>query len=155
MGRIESIYIASAKRQPMQRIDSAELEKGKGIVGDRYHALADRILSKGMRVPLIHLSLVAQEQLEAFIQYHGLKLDFSDFRRSIITSGIDLNTLEGKKFRLGTALCFGVELCEPCSFLARITHTAVLPDLEHKAGLRATVIESGCIKSGDLLSVIS
>lgn len=148
MGKVEAIYIASGKREPVQRVDSAELEAGRGIVGDRYHTLAGQYLAQGKEVPANHVSFVAAEELDAFMSRHDLDLDHGEFRRSIITSGIDLNQLEGKKFRVGTAVCYAEELCEPCSFLARTIHTAVLPELDAKAGLRCTVIQSGTIEPG-------
>ena len=67
------------------------------------------------------------------------------------TADIDLNALVGKRFRVGTALCEGVELCEPCSKLARTVSRQVLPHLVHRAGLRAAIIESGDIEPGDTI----
>ena len=154
MGTIERIYIARGKRQPVERVDRASVEAGKGIVGDRYHQLAEQHLAKEMAVMENHISLVEQEALDKFMQDHDLDYDYGDFRRSVITSGIDLNALVGRQFRLGNAVLYGVELCEPCSYLARIIHKDVLPEMAVSAGLRATVIESGEIKAGDTLSAI-
>ena len=41
MGKLEQIYLAKAKRQAVERVDTATLEAGKGLVGDRYHKLAE------------------------------------------------------------------------------------------------------------------
>ncbi|MCG8414846.1 MAG: MOSC domain-containing protein [Pseudomonadales bacterium] len=155
MGKVESIYIASGKREPVQQVQSAVLEAGKGIVGDRYHSLACATLAKDMEVPANHVSFVAAEELDAFMSRHDLKLDYGEFRRSVITSGIDLNELEGKRFRVGGAVCYGEELCEPCSYLARTVHSAVLPELDARAGLRCTVIESGTIEPGATFEVLA
>ena len=54
----------------------------------------------------------------------------------------------------GAGVLYGVELCEPCSYLASIIHKSVLPEMTVSAGLRATVIESGEIKAGDSLGEI-
>ena len=154
MGTIERIYIARGKRKPVERVDKASVEAGKGIVGDRYHQLAEQHLEQEMAVMENHISLVEQEALDKFMQDHDLDYDYGDFRRSVITSGINLNALVGRQFRLGNAVLFGVELCEPCSYLASIIHKDVLPEMAVSVGLRATVIESGEIKAGDSLGAI-
>lgn len=154
MGQIEKIFIALESRGRVLEMEEAELEAGKGILGDRYHSKAEQLLGEGKSVPDNHISLVAKEELEAFLMTHDSDLGFGDFRRSIITSGIDLNSLVGKKFKVGDAVCYGSELCEPCAYLASSVHRAVLPGLVHKGGLRATVISGGTISSGSVVGEI-
>ena len=48
MGKLEQIYLAKAKRQAVERVDTATLEAGKGLVGDRYHKLAETHLARGI-----------------------------------------------------------------------------------------------------------
>jgi MOSC domain-containing protein YiiM len=43
----------------------------------------------------------------------------------------------------------GVRLCEPCDYLAGLTRPEVLPGLVHRGGLRADILSSGVIRSGD------
>ena len=154
MGRIDYIYLAREKRQAVERVDNATLEAGKGMVGDRYYRLAEAHLNKELPVMQNHISLVEREALDKFLSAHSLTNDYGEFRRSIITSGVSLNALVGKRFELGSAKLFGVELCAPCAYLASIIHPAALPDLELSAGLRATVIRSGEIQLGDTLNAI-
>lgn len=148
MGQVEKIFIALESRGNVLEIENAELEESKGILGDRYHSKAEQLISEGKEVPDNHISFIAKEELDAFLKANNSDLDYSDFRRSVITSGIDLNSLVGKKFKVGDAVCFGAELCEPCAFLAATVHRQVLPELVEKAGLRATVISSGSITAG-------
>lgn len=152
-GTIEAIYIATGKREAVIQVETAELEAGKGIVGDRYHMLAEQHLEKGLDVPANHISFVEAENLDEFMSQHELEFDYGAFRRGVITRNIDLNALVGKRFRVGAALCYGEELCEPCSYLASIIHPAVLPELDIKAGLRAVILESGYIELGDNFSL--
>ena len=35
--------------------------------------------------------------------------------RNLLTRGVDLNALVGKRFRVGALECRGIELCEPCA----------------------------------------
>jgi MOSC domain-containing protein YiiM len=43
----------------------------------------------------------------------------------------------------------GLELCEPCSLLARRTHREALKFFVHKGGLRARILTGGLIRVGD------
>lgn len=154
-GSIVEIHICPGKRQEVQQVNSAELEAGKGIVGDRYHSLAEAHLEQGKPVPENHLSLISKEELDEFLKRNNSNLAYGDFRRSVITQGIDLNALVGKKFRVGSAVCFGVEPCEPCSYLSKSVHPYVLPELVNRGGLRATVLESGFIEPGREIAAIA
>ena len=70
-------------------------------------------------------------------------------RRNVVTRGIDLNALVGRRFRVGEAECVGRRLCEPCAHLQRLTHPGILRDLVHRGGLRADILAGGAIRVGD------
>lgn len=152
-GRVEQIYIANDSREPVQRVERANLVQGKGIIGDRYYKKSEMLLAKDQQAPSNHLSLIAKEELDRFLSEHNLDMAYGDFRRNLVSSGIDLNSLVGKEFSVGKALCFGTELCEPCAFLASSVHPAVLPNLVHRAGLRAVVLVGGEIEEGSEITV--
>jgi MOSC domain-containing protein YiiM len=154
MATVEHIFITAKKRGSICEVDSADLEAGKGIVGDRYHSLAQQHMDQNIDVPDNHVSFVAKEELDKFLRDNPSALTYGDFRRSIVTSGINLNALVGKQFKVGEAICFGAELCEPCSFLAGSVDRAVLPGLINRGGLRAAVIETGAIAKGSLLTEV-
>jgi len=149
---IKNIFITKIRRGQPQEIPAAKLEAGKGIIGDRYHARALEFLAAGDEVQANHISLISQEELDIFLAHNAANIDYADFRRNVLTSGIDLYGLIGKQFRLGSALCLGVEDCAPCAFLAATVHRAVLPELEKKAGLRAIILEDGDVKIGDTIT---
>lgn len=151
-GIVENIYISKAHKEPPQAIAPVSLRAGMGIVGDRYHARSEALLAAGDEVQSNHITLIAKEELDAFLQRNDADIDYASFRRNVLTSGIDLYALIGKKFKLGTALCQGVEDCEPCALLAATVHRAVLPELEKKAGLRAIILEDGDLNIGDALT---
>jgi MOSC domain-containing protein YiiM len=151
-GNVERIYIASSSRVAVTQVPSATLEAGKGIVGDRYHVKSAQLIATGNPTADHHLSLIAKEQLDDFLSNNNATIDYGDFRRSLITSGIDLNTLVEREFSIGDVVCRGIELCEPCAFLAATVHRAVLPELVHRAGLRAAIVTGGKIKTGDKIT---
>ena len=138
---VEKIFVSKVRR-----------EAGKGIVGDRYHQRSLELLAAGDEVQSNHISLISKEELDTFLERNDAQIDYGDFRRNVVTSGIDLYALIGKRFRLGSALCLGVEDCAPCAFLAATVHRAVLPELEKKAGLRAIILEDGELAIGDTIA---
>jgi len=148
---VENIFITKTRREQPQEITAVKLEAGKGIVGDRYHQRSMEFLAAGDQVQSNHISLISREELDGFLERNDADIAYADFRRNVLTSGIDLYGLIGKKFRLGSALCQGVEDCEPCAFLAATVHRAVLPDLKKRAGLRAIILEDGNLNVGDTI----
>lgn len=153
-GTVEKIFLTQIRRQQPQEVAPVQLEAGKGIVGDRYHARSLKLLAAGDEVQSNHISLISKEELDAFLARNDADIDYGNFRRNVLTSGIDLYALIGKRFKLGSALCQGVEDCEPCAFLAATVHPAVLPELEKKAGLRAIILEDGDLNIGDAITPI-
>ncbi|UCC14279.1 MAG: MOSC domain-containing protein [Gammaproteobacteria bacterium] len=151
-GSIVSIHIASEEGGVLQPLDRAELVAGCGIRGDR-HFSAD-----GSRADEA-LTLIESEQVELFNELTGLSLAPHDTRRQIVTHGVPLNDLVGVRFRLGDVEVEGVELCEPCAYLAdhltkqfSITDIAapeIVHGLAHRAGIRARILNDGTIRVGD------
>jgi MOSC domain-containing protein YiiM len=79
-----------------------------------------------------------------------------DARRNVVTRGVDLDALVGRRFRIGDVECFGQRLCEPCAHLERLTardgKPGTLRALVHRGGLRADVLGDGEIAVGDEVS---
>ena len=153
-GTLEHIYLVAEKRGETETREKIELEAGLGIVGDRYHTYAKSCLAAEDPVPENLLSLIDKSVLDDFLanQAKDSGLEYADFRRSLITSGVDLNALVDKEFMVGTARCRGIELCEPCAFLAATVHRGVLPGLVNRGGLRAIIIKSGSAEIGSAVT---
>ena len=151
---VENIFITKTRREQPHEIEAAKLEAGKGIVGDRYHERALEFLAVGDQVPSNHISVISKEELAGFLKRNNAEIDYADFRRNVLTSGIDLRELIGRQFKLGSALCQGIEDCDPCVFLAATVHRSVLPEMKEKAGLRAIILEDGDLKVGDTITLI-
>lgn len=120
---------------------------GRGLEGDRYGVGLGTWSSRpgGGR----HITLIAQEDLDAVAQASGIRLQPAASRRNVLTTGIDLTVLVGKKFWVGKALCQGIRLCEPCSYLEEKTAPGVLNAFVRRAGLRADILLGAEIAVGD------
>ena len=115
----------------------------RGLVGD--HHLSVRPGPVGKK----NITLIESEQLREFEQTTGLGLSPAEARRNIVTQGIRLNSLLHSEFQVGDVTVLALELCEPCSLLARRTHPEVMTALWHRGGLRCRILADGLIRVGD------
>jgi MOSC domain-containing protein YiiM len=147
---ITSIHIATTTGADMTSVVTAELQAGRGVVGDRYHAGAGKFSAKLMTKGEgdWQLTLVEAEELDRFVAAEELDFCHSDFRRNIVTRGIRLNPLVGKRFVMDGVELEGIRLCEPCAYLAGVLSERLLPAMVGRAGLRARILTSGTITVG-------
>ena len=144
-GRVEGIFIGPEETLPAP-VERVRAVAGSGLEGNRYFY--------DEAPPGRALTLIQAEALEGMLQDTGIELSAAESRRNVLTSGIDLNALVGKRFRVGDVECEGVELCEPCSHLASLTHRDVLRGMVHRAGLNAEILTDGEIAVGDSVAEI-
>jgi hypothetical protein len=146
-GTVEGLAVAPAAEAPMQLLKVARARAGRGFDGDRYAAGAGTFSSRAGRRPGYDLTLIAGEVLDEMAAA-GRALDFAETRRNVLTRGIDVNALVGRRFRIGDVLCEGRRLCEPCVHLDRLSGPGILRPLIHRGGLRADVLTDGEIHLG-------
>jgi MOSC domain-containing protein YiiM len=142
-GRVEAIALAPRAEAPVRLVEEAVADAGRGLQGDRYHK-ARGTFSKP-HANGHELTLVEAEVLEE------LGLAPVATRRNVVTRGIDLNALVGRRFTIGGVECIGRRWCEPCAHLERLAPGTLRP-LVHRGGLRADVLAGGAIRVGDRVS---
>ena len=140
-GRVEAINVGPAEQLPAP-VERARANAGKGLVGNRYY------FDDGAK-PGQALTLIAAEALEAMAAENGIEITAAESRRNVLTRGIDVNALVGRRFRVGDVECVGVELCEPCTTLEGATRPGVIKAYVHRAGLNADILTDGEIAVGD------
>jgi MOSC domain-containing protein YiiM len=143
-GRIVAIHIHGKGGEMPHAIPEARLVVGKGIEGD-VHFLAAKNPDGGGE----ELTLVESEAIEAAKREYGIDVTAAATRRNIETRDVPLNHLVGRDFRVGTAVCRGVKLCEPCGHLEKMTVTGIRKALIHRGGLRARILRDGVARPGD------
>lgn len=151
-GSVLEINIARAGAAEMESLAVAELETGRGIVGDRYYAQLGTFSKKNEIRPDQEITLIESEEIDRFNGSSGLTLDYGAARRNVVTRGVRLNDLVGRQFRVGPVLLEGIRLCEPCAHLASLVSEKVLPGLVHRGGLRARILSAGEIRPSDAVS---
>jgi hypothetical protein len=146
LGRVELIAIAPDATAPMEIVDAVAAVAGRGLEGDRHfdgRGTFSNYSSNGHELTLIEGEVTDK-----------LPLAPEDMRRNIVTRGIDLNALVGRRFRVGEVECIARRLCEPCAHLQRITEPGILRATVHIAGLRADILAGGTIGVGDEVAAV-
>jgi MOSC domain-containing protein YiiM len=151
VGTVELIALASEAEGPMRSVSAAEAVQGRGLLGDRYERKAGTFSKPGGRG--YDLTLVEAEALEE-LSDKGVELAPIEARRNLVVRGIALDDLIGRHFRVGEVECCGQRRCEPCSHLERLTQPGVLRGLVHRGRLRADVLSSGRIRTGDSVAAL-
>ena len=119
--------------------DSIELLADKGLSGDRFE------LSK---YPVTFFSLEVAEEVCSSLD---IELDIKLFRRNIIISGVHLNSLIGKRFRIGDVEFEGMAHCAPCTWMNAVMKKGAYALMRGRGGLRAKVISNGILSCQNMI----
>lgn len=153
-GKVEAIAVTEHRSAPMREVEQARAIAGHGLEGDRYALKAGTFTPKDGAIGGYDVTLIEAEVLDDLALPGGGRLAHVDARRNLVTRGIDLNALVGRRFRVGDVECLGRRLCEPCAHLERLTTRGVLLPLVHRGGLRADVVADGVVTRGSIIETI-
>ena len=147
MAEVFKIGITANNNQPIKEVNSIEVIANKGIVGDRhFHEFND---------PYNQLSLIESENIDEYNIRFGLNISYIDFRRNIVTKGIQLNDLIGKKLSVGNVKLEVIDLCRPCRHLTEmLDQKNILKEFMRKGGLRCQILSSSIINVGDSIRLL-
>jgi len=146
-GVVEGLYVAPDAEAPCQAVATAAAVAGRGLRGDRY--FAGRGTFGGPGATGHELTLIEAEALDTLAEESGIAIDPAAARRNVVTRGVDLNALAGRRFTIGDVEIVGRRWCEPCAHLQRLTTPGVLRGLVHRGGLRADIVRGGTLSRGD------
>ena len=147
MSKIKAINITNLSGKNTFYVNQAILSKNKGILNDRYY---DNFKNSYEQVTLIE-----SENIDYFNKTVKNKFKYKDFRRNIITSGIDLNDTINKKIQINDVILKVHQLCQPCRYLQnKLNIKNLVKLLVNKSGVCAEVVESGKISIFDQIRII-
>ena len=135
MPEVIKIGITEKNNQKIQEVKTVKVIANQGIVGDRHF--------KEFNDPFNQLSLIESENIDEYNIKFGLDIPYINFRRNVVTKGIQLNDLIGKKLKVGNVELEGIELCHPCRHLTEmLDQKNILKEFMRKGGLRCQILSS-------------
>ena len=132
---MEGIFVGTTSEIPHERVDEVDVKSAGGIIGDKYQQR--------------DITLFEAEAIEGLKADTGIELAPNEIRRNVMTRGVALNDLLGRRIRVGEVEAVVTELCHPCSHLQALTQSGVLRGLVNRGGLNADVVRGGSIRVGD------
>lgn len=154
MPSVQAIFICPEMGDKMELLEKVNAIEGAGLEGDRY-ATGKGAYSKSKPPKIRHVSFISEEAIAIANADLEDKFLAQETRRNILTIGIDLNSLVGKKFRIGDVEFLGIELCDPCDRPTKLAgKTNFKSAFENKGGLRAEILSSGEICVGDDIIIL-
>ena len=145
--KVYKIGIAKNDNQKIDNVESIEVVKDKGVVGDRHF--------QEFNDPYNQLSLIEAENIDYYNNKYKLNIPYIDFRRNIVTKGIELNDLIGKKIQIGDVLIEGIDLCRPCRHLSeKLNQDNIIKEFLRRGGLRCRILSSSNININDEIKVL-
>ena len=146
MSKVFKLGITEINNQEIKNVDFIEVKKNKGIIGDRHY--------DEFNDPYCQLSLIESENIDDYNIKHSLNIPYIDFRRNVITKGIKLNNLVGKKLQIGEVKVEVIDLCRPCKHLSEILNQDnIIKEFLRKGGLRCQILSSSRIFVGDQIKI--
>tara|TARA_B100001057_G_scaffold13699_1_gene12842 strand:+ start:400 stop:846 length:447 start_codon:yes stop_codon:yes gene_type:complete len=147
MSEVYKIGISNKNNQKIKEVNSIDVLANQGILGDRHF--------QEFNDPFNQLSLIESENIDYYNSKYGLNIPYIDFRRNIITKGIQLNNLIGKKLQIGKVKLEGIDLCRPCKHLSEILNQDnIIKEFLRRGGLRCQILSSSTIEIGDKIKVL-
>ena len=146
MSKVFKIGITEMNNKSINEVDSINVVLNKGILGDRHY--------KEFNDPYCQLSLIEAENIDYYNLKYGLNISYVNFRRNIVTKGVQLNDLVGKKFSIGNAKVEGIDLCRPCRHLTEVLNQSnIIKEFLRRGGLRCQILSSSEIHVGDEIKI--
>jgi len=139
-GKVVLITIRAERRSVPVRLEEVVAVEEIGLKGDHYAS------KSGNR----QVTLIAQEHLNAAASMLGKdSIDPLQTRRNIVTSGINLHALKGKRFQVGESILEYTGECHPCSRMEENLGRGGYNAMRGHGGITCRVVQSGRIATGD------
>ena len=147
MSKVLKLGITGNNNKKIIEVNSIDVLANKGILGDRHF--------NEYNDPYCQLSLIESENIDYYNTKYGLNIPYTDFRRNVITKGINLNNLIGKKLQIGNVKVEGIDLCRPCKHLTEMLNQEnILKEFLRRGGLRCQILSSSSISIGDEIKIL-
>jgi MOSC domain-containing protein YiiM len=148
--RIEAIFVARGGGEAMERVEEMSALAGRGLEADRY------LLGTGYwsGVDECQVTLIEAEGLDEIETTSGVRVTNGEHRRNLVTRGVRLQALVGRRFRVGEVLLEYDRPRPPCRYIQSVSERGMTRALgRDRGGICARVVEGGIIRVGDGLDL--
>ena len=149
-GAVVKIFITPAGGDTMQRVEEIEALAGCGLRGDRYCKRSGYWTD----VDECEVTLIEAECLEEIRAKTGINVEDGEHRRNLVTRGVRLDDLLGKRFQVGKAVLEYDRPRPPCGHVETLTEAGMTRALINRGGICARVVASGTIRPNDPIVVL-
>ncbi len=150
---LKTIFVATTAGEPMTSVIAIEAIANRGLKGDRYSE--DRGHWKS--IDGCQVTLITEHDLEQAkkteVEFRK-ELDNGGHRRNLVITGLKTKHLEGKQFRIGTAVFRHDKPRPPCAYLDQISGKGMCRALSHNSGVCIRVVTGGLLTVGDAVEII-
>ena len=150
-GAVVKLFIAPVGGVTMAAVEEVKALAGQGIEGDRY-CKRDGYWTD---VDECEVTLIESEALDEIGSTKGVSVEQGEHRRNLVTRGIRLDNLLGKRFQIGTAVLEYDRPRPPCGHIETLTEAGMTRALLGRGGICARIVESGTIRANDPIVVLS
>ena len=148
MSEVFKLGVSANNNKPINEVRSINVLANQGIIGDRHF--------KQFNDPYNQLTLIESENIDYYNIKYGLNIPYIDFRRNIITKGIKLNDLVGKKISVGKVELEVIDLCRPCKHLCEVLgQENIIKEFLRRGGIRCQILTSSSIKINDKINILN
>lgn len=147
---IKAIFVATTAGESMMRVSEIEAMAGVGLRGDRYAT------GEGYYAPsdVCEVTLIEGEVLDVIRTAHGIQVHNGEHRRNIVTRGLSLRDLPGKRLRIDEVLFEYERPRPPCGYVERLTEKGMTRALGEGAGICARVVTGGLLREGAEIQIL-
>ena len=149
-GVIEGIFVAGEGSAAMERVEGVRTIEGCGIAGDRYCEGTGFWTRYG---DVCEVTLISSEDLQHIEWELGISVGNGEHRRNIITRGVSLGDLRGKRFRIGETVLEYDRPRPPCRHVQDLTEPGMTRALKGRGGICARVVRAGSIRAHDAIEI--
>ena len=140
-GKVQWIGLRPARRAEILEVSEVQADPATGLEGDRF---------SGKPAAKRQVTLIQFEHLATIADLlEREEIDPALLRRNIVVSGINLQALKKRNFKIGSAILYGTGNCAPCSRMEEALGKGGYNAMRGHGGITAYVLQAGKISIGD------
>ena len=129
------------RRADILEVSEVQADPSTGLDGDRF---------SGKPAAKRQVTLIQHEHLAVIADLlQRSEIAPALLRRNIVVSGINLQALKQRNFKIGSAIFYGTGNCAPCSRMEEALGTGGYNAMRGHGGITAYVVQAGKISVGD------